>query len=368
MIAGALSVVLALALAGDPPDPAAPDVVVPEAAASAVATPAAEPPAPPVAPARGSFVAVVRPATPDPLLQEASSRIRSELAASGLESRLVDCAEPTEAPCPGPDAAAAIALGRRDGVVEIDVRAFLPDGFELARHVRVLDRDGGQDPSVLGVRAVELLRDLRLNAQRRAPPGPPKPAEDPEEPKIPLPPPPPPRWRVSTGVAALGAPPTGKPGFGPSLGAALRGAAILDPRLVTVLTIAGPFDTAFSTTDEQASLIQALATLELRYRFPARVVQPFVAVLTGINYLRETLTSPATTDALTPALSTAWVPLFGAGGGVSYDLGERFSIVAEAEIFATAPDVLVELDNNTVVARTGTPSILVTADLTLTLP
>ena len=65
---------------------------------------------------------------------------------------------------------------------------------------------------------------------------------------------------------------------------------------------------------------------------------------------------------------SAWVPLFGAGGGLSYDFGERFSVSAEAEIFATAPSVLVEVDNNTVVARTGAPSILVTTDLSLTLP
>jgi hypothetical protein len=358
VIAGALSVALVLAAAGDPPEPpVAPETVVP----------APDAPAPPPAAglAAGRFVAVVRPVTQDPLLQEASSRIRSELAASGLESRFVDCAEPTEAPCPGPDAAAAIELGRKDGVVEIDVRAFLPDGFELSRHVRVLDRDGGQDPSVLGVRAVELLRDLRLNAQRRAPPGPPKPAEDAEEPKIPLPPPPPPRWRVSAGAAALGAPPTGQPGFGPSLGATLRGAAILDPRLATVLTIAGPFNSTFSTlSNGQASLIQALATLELRYRFPTRLVTPFVAVLTGVNYLRETLTSPNQV----PSVSSAWVPLFGAGGGVSYDFGERFSVGAEAEIFATTPNILVQVDEGVVVARTGAPSILVTADLSLALP
>jgi hypothetical protein len=362
VIAGAL-VALVLALAGDPPRPP----VAPEAAA-----PAPDPtaPAPAVGLAAGQFVAVVRPVTQDPLLQEASSRIRSELAASGLESRLVDCSEPTEAPCPGPDAAAAIALGRKDGVVEIDVRAFLPDGFELSRHVRVLDRDGGEDPSVLGVRAVELLRDLRLNAQRRVPLGPPKPAEDAEEPKIPLPPPPPPRWRLSTGAAALGAPPTGEPGFGPSVGATLRGAAILDPRLVIVLTIAGPFNSTFSSTPDngKATLLQALATLELRYRFPSRVVQPFVAVLTGVNYLRENLTSQQTIQNQVPSVSTAWVPLFGAGGGVSYEFGERFSVGAEAEIFATTPNMLVEVDQNTVVARTGAPSVLLTADLGLTLP
>jgi hypothetical protein len=245
-------------------------------------------------------------------------------------------------------------------VVEIDVRAYLPDGFELSRHVRVLDRDGGQDPTVLAVRAVELLRDLRLNAQRRAPAWPPRRAVDGEEPKIPLPPPPPPRWRLSMGVAVLQAPPTDYPGFGPSLGATLRAGAILSPRLVTILTI--------GTDDGQATLLQELATLELRYRVPAQPVQPFVAVLTGVNYLREHLTGQAVTALQTPALSTAWVPLFGAGAGVSYDFGQRFSVSAEADVFVTAPNILVEDDIGTVVARVGLPSILLTADVSLLLP
>jgi hypothetical protein len=366
VIAGALSVALVLAVAGDLPGPAGPDRAPPAAEAPNTTPAPAEAPAPTIALAPGQFVAVVRPAMQDPLLQEASSRIGSELAASGLRSRLVDCGEPTEAPCPGPDAVAAIALSRKEGVVEIDVRAYLPDGFELSRHVPVLDRDGGQDPTVLAVRAVELLRDLRLNAQRRAPPGPPPPAVDGEEPKIPLPPPPPPRWRLSAGAAVLGAPPAGDPGFGPSLGAALRAGAILSPRLVTVLTIAGPFNSTFVTpSNGQAALLQALATLELRYQFPTPLVQPFVAVLTGVNYLRENLTLNGVP---TPSFSTAWVAMFGAGAGVSYDFGQRFSVGVEAEIFVTAPYILVEVDNSQVVARTGLPSMLLTIDFSVLLP
>jgi hypothetical protein len=361
VIAAALSVALVLlAAAGDLPQPPAPPDVAPLPAASS-------------APARAtaSFVAVMQPPPSDPLLGEVASRIRSELAASSVPSQLVDCAAAAEthAPCPSDDADATIALGRDDGVVELDVRAILPDGLELSRHVRVLDRDGGQDPSVLAVRAVELLRDLRLNAQRRAPTGSPKPATDAEEPKIPLPPRPPPLWRLSMGVAVLAAPRTAEPGFSPALGAALRGSAILNPHLVTVLTIAGPFNSTLSTSaDGQAALIQAVATLEVRYRFFPGVVQPFVAVLTGVNYLRETLTSMQQMLGNAPPLSAAWVPLFGAGGGVTYELMDHLSVGAEAEIFATTPNMLVEVDNGTVVARTGAPSILVTTDLSVAFP
>lgn len=364
MIAGALSVALVLAVAGDPPGPAGPDAVPPSVEAPEAAPPAAEVPAPTVAPAPGpgQFVAIVRPATRDPLLKEASSRIGSELAASALPSRQVDCGEPTEAPCPGPDAIAAIALGRKDGVVQIDVRAYLPDGYELSRHVQVLDRDGGEDPTVLAVRAVELLRDLRLNAQRRAPPGPPPPAVDGEEPKIPVPPPPPPRWRLSTGVGALGAPKSTEPGIWPAVGATLSAGKVVAPRWTAVLTLAGPFNSAFHLdANNSATLIQALATVELRYRFLRRGFEPFVAAVTGINYLR------ANAPGGMPPISTAWVPLFGGGVGANYDLGERFSLGAEAEVFATVPDELI-LISNAVVGRAGAPSILVTADLAIVLP
>jgi len=367
VIAGALSVALVLAVAGDPPGPAAPDAAAPTIEAPETAPAPAEVPAPTVAPAPGpgQFVAVVRPAMQDPLLQEATSRIGSELAASGLPSRLVDCGEPTEAPCPGPDAVAAIALGRKDGVVEIDVRAYLPDGYELSRHVQVLDRDGGQDPTVLAVRAVELLRDLRLNAQRRAPPGPPPPAVDGEEPKIPVPPPPPPRWRLSTGVAALGAPKSNQPGIWPAAGAILSAGKVLAPRWTAVLMLAGPFNSAFHLdATDTATLIQALGTLELRYRFPRRGAEPFVAAVTGVNYLRENMRIPDGNF-----ISSAWVPLFGGGAGLTYDLGQRVSLGAEAEVFATIPAELISIGvGNAVVGRAGAPSILVTTELAIVLP
>jgi hypothetical protein len=374
VIASALSVALVLAVAGEPPGPPAPDAAPPAVEAPKATPSAEEAPAPSAAspPGSGQFVAVVRPVVDDPLLREASSRIGSELAAGGLRSRLLDCAEPTEAPCPGPDAVAAIALGRKEGVVEIDVRAFLPDGFELSRHVRVADRDGGRDPSVLAVRAVELLRDLRLNAQRRAPPGPPRPAVDGEEPKIPLPPPPPPpRWWLSAGVGTLAAPRTNQPGIWPALGVTLAAGTVLAPRWDAVLTLAGPFNSKFGTIDNgEATLLQALATVELRFKFAPRAVQPFVAVLTGINYLRETLysLSPTQRQTVTSPLSTAWVPLFGAGAGLSYNFGQRLSVDVEAEIFATAPYILVEVYDGQVVARAGLPSIFLTADLSLLLP
>src|SRR3954452_20236605 len=176
--AGALWIGLLMAAAGEPSTMTSPGTPAP-----ATASPPAE-----AAPPTSSIVAVRRPPPGDAVLGEAGSRLRSELAAMGLEGQFVDC-PPTETDsggCPDAAATATISLARRDdGIIEIGVRTMLPDGLELSRHIRVLARDGGEDPAVLAVRAVELLRDLRLTARPPASPRPGGPARDDEEPKLP---------------------------------------------------------------------------------------------------------------------------------------------------------------------------------------
>ena len=313
------------------------------------------------APAASSMVAVRRPPPGDTVLGEAGSRLRSELAAMGLEGQFVDC-PPTETDsgaCPDAVATATISLARRDdGIVEIGVRTILPDGLELSRHIRVLARDGGDDAAVLAVRAVELLRDLRLTARRPAPARPGGPAWDDEEPKLPPPPPVPPRWNVSTGLALFGSPGGDQPGVGPAFGLTIGVGAMVGPRLTIVASVAGPFNSSLaSNVGPHAALVQDLGTLELRFRLPLGPVEPFASVLTGVNYLRATL---ATT-------TSAWVPMFGVGGGVSWSLWKQFYFCFDAEIFVTDPDMLVYI-NDAVAARTGLPSILVSSSVGLTLP
>ena len=321
-------------------------------------------------------VAVMRPPPGDAVLEETGSRIRSELAAMGLEGRFVDC--PPEAAtdpgaCPDLDANATISLAREDGVVEISVRAILPDGLELRRHVRVFPHDGGDDPSVLAVRAVELLRDLRLTGPRpRRPTGP---AQDDEDPKIPLPPPPSPRWRLSTGAAVLGSPAHGQPGVGPAWGVAISAGAVVAPHLLVSASVAGPFNTSLSVPNTfvrptTGTLVQAVATLELRFKFRAGPLEPFGAVLTGVNYLKETIDG---TDTMTaPLMATAWAPMFGIAGGVSWSFWNRFYVCLDGTVFVTQPVILVNVedqgDKNHVVARTGAPSLLLGASAGLALP
>jgi len=343
---GALWIGLTMAVTGEP-SPAKP-------------TPAAA-----TAPSAHSIVAVRQPPPGDTVLEAADSRIRSELAAMGLEGQFVDC-PPTETDpgaCPDAAATATIALARRDdGVVEIGVRTILPDGLELSRHVGVLARDGGDDPAVLAVRAVELLRDLLLTGQRPAPRGP---ARDEEEPKLPPPPPVPPRWRLSIGVALLGSPAGDQPGVSPAIGPAIAGGGVIGPSLSIIATLAGPFDTSLGPTNgRSAALVQALATLELHFRLKIDPLEPFVAVLTGVNYLKATIPRTSTVD---PSNSSAWVPLFGVGIGIAPRLGTRFYLCLEAAAFVTQPDMLVYIDGE-VTGSTGAPSILLTSSLGLMLP
>jgi hypothetical protein len=339
---GALWVGLMMAVAGDP-------------------APAAQPSPPPAPPASRSFVAVMQPPNADGLLAEAASRICSELAASGLEGRLVVC-EGT--PCPDPAARETISLEREDGVVEINVRVLATDGLELGRHVRVISRDGGDDASVLAVRAVELLRDVRLNAQRPAAVGPQPPARDDEEPKVPAPltpPPPPPRWLLTTGAAVLAAPGGNQPGIGPSPGLAFGAGAVLGPHVLVVASFAGPFDKSLGTmyAGTDAAFVQLLVTLELRYRFGLGPVEPFGALISGVNYLRESIPAGIT--------SSAWVPLFGAGVGLSRDFLRRFTASFEIDTFVTQPDQLVNAGGQ-VIGHVGAPSILGTASAGFILP
>src|ERR1043165_7344649 len=115
-------------------------------------------------------VTVVDPPADDRILVEAGLRIRAELDAANLSNRAITCAGGVaSAGCDATASAAAIALSRQDGLATIRVIATLPDGYELHRLIRVPPPAGGDDPSVIAVRAVELLRDIYLDIPREFP-------------------------------------------------------------------------------------------------------------------------------------------------------------------------------------------------------
>jgi hypothetical protein len=163
-------------------------------------------------------VTVVDPPADDRILVEAGMRIRAELDAAGLSNRAVTCAGGVaSAGCDATASAAAIALSRQDGLATIRVIATLPDGYELHRLIRVAGPEGGDDPSVLAVRAVELLRDIYLDIPRDFPRREPAPPEPPRPAAVAVAPPPPEAarepLRVFLGAAVL----TGRRGLGPAV-------------------------------------------------------------------------------------------------------------------------------------------------------
>jgi len=372
VIAGALWVGLTLAATGEvPPAPA-------RAAAPAPAVPAPAGTATAGVPAPG-LVAVGAPPAGDAVLVEASTRIRAELAASGMASTQIEClpGSPADgAGCPPAAAGATISLGRENGVAVIDVLLTLPGGPGLRRRVPVLPRDGGDDPAVLAVRAVELLRDLRPSARRPAPVGP---ASDDEDPKQfpPEPPPSPPRlWRLTLGAAALAS--LQAPTVGPAPGLALSAGFLLRRRISVFLTVAGPFSNTIHPpsnlpqSNDSATITEGLATFELRYRFEFGAVQPFGAVMTGVNYIGDSAlfnedTGAGTTQKVSSFGST-FAAAFGGGGGITFQYRDRFTATIEAQLFVTSRRVLAYAGSSELAGVVGRPSLLLLANAGLVLP
>ena len=145
------------------------------------------------------------PPADDRVLRETSWRVRSELDVAGMSSRMIDCparpARPADAGSTTRRWRAICALARR-GDRAITVAATLPDGLELRRRVRVDPAQGGDEPSVIAVRAVELLRDIYLDIPRAIRPAGAPARRRPAAPVAPAPPPPDPaRVRCSPGSA-----------------------------------------------------------------------------------------------------------------------------------------------------------------------
>jgi hypothetical protein len=304
-------------------------------------------------------VTVVDPPADDRILVEAGLRIRSELDAAGLSNRALTCAGGVgSAGCDATASAAAIALSRQDGLATIRVIATLPDGYELHRLIRVPPPAGGDDPAVLAVRAVELLRDIYLDIPRDFPHR--------EAPKPPLESPPvvarveasdlsvgrkP--MRVFLGAAMLG----GRQGLGPAIAPVLGVAFPIRLGLSLSATAAGPFERLVGDAQTgTASTTQALAMVGGRYELEFGHVSPFVTLATGAHYIRAegTPTAAMNQKVLT---SSSLAPLFSVGAGVSVWFRRWLAATAQIESFFTQPITEVII-SDTVVGRAGGPSLI----------
>ena len=223
------------------------------------------------APAAGATVAVpavtkvtvVDPPADDRILVEAGLRIRAELDAANLSNRALTCAGGIgSAACDATASAAAIALSRQDGLATIRVIATLPDGYELHRLIRVSGPAGGDDPAVLAVRAVELLRDIYLDVPRdfphrdaAKPAAPPPPVIQVEAPVVSAD-----RkaLRMFLGAAVLG----GRHGLGPAIAPVLGASLPIWGGLSLAGTASGPFSRLVGgEMTDSATTTQAVAMM-----------------------------------------------------------------------------------------------------------
>jgi hypothetical protein len=312
-------------------------------------------------------VTVVDPPADDRVLVEAGIRIRSELDAAGLSNRTVTCAGGVgSAGCDATASAAAIALSRQDGLATIRVVATLPDGYELHRLIRVSDAAGGDDPSVLAVRAVELLRDIYLDIPRDFPHrDQPRPAPAPAAVAAaapasaagehrPL--------RIFLGAAML----QGERGLGPAVAPVFGVAVPIGRGLSLSGTAAGPFDRLVGDARTgTATTTQALATFGARYELTLGRFSPFAALATGVHYIRaegnpiQGMNQVALSDSST-------TPLLAFGAGILAWLRGWLALTAQMELFYTQPmtDVVI---SNVPVGRAGGPSLLVQLGLAVSL-
>lgn len=332
-------------------------------------------------------VAVVSASREDPIIAEAVARLRSELEVVGLASQVIGCdgdgardaractdsasggprAEASsEGPPPKTKAATAmISLAREDGVVTIEVIERLGNGSKFFRLVYVPGRDGGGDPSVLAVRAVELLRDVRLDVERTE--AAPSSVATPVAPAVvasaaPAHPSESGAWRI----AALAAMLQGRTGLGPGVAPGLALTRRLGEHLSAMAVAAGPFsqDLHLNST-EWAATRQELGMVGARVELGSGPLRPFAAVTVGILHLTA---DGHTSDAsgVTRSLSM-WSAVVTAGAGAKLSLARFVDLVAEVDLLAAGPAGRVTI-RGIGVGIAGAPSILLQAGLSFALP
>jgi len=333
-------------------------------------------------------VGILAPAIEDPVIAEAVARLRAELRLVGLESQLIGCdaqgaqdaracaderpaGSDTEAAVPAPRAAragverAVIALAREDGVMTIEVIERLLNGSKFFRLVYVPGREGGDDPAVLAVRGVELLRDLHMDVERNRAAAAAAPLA---APVVIQPPPPPPRnpgpWRISALAGLL----QGRDGLGPRVGPVLGLSRAFGARWAAALLASGPYfqDLAAAGTTDYTSTRQEMALLALRAALLTGRLRPFAVVSGGVFHL------VAQGHSDNPAVLTRgrslWSALFGAGVGAAFALTRFVDLVAQADVLVALPAGRLEVHQDEVVGLAGAPSGLFQLGLSTALP
>ncbi len=294
--------------------------------------------------------------------REATSRVRGELAAAGLEVVLVPrpAGELRAGLAPAARAVGALGavaiVGTADGGAEI----WIHDGDD-GLFVQRLDR--ATDPpdfasSILAVRSVELLRaHLSALALRAAPPDP-----APAPPGVQAAPQArqrdAPRVAGELGLSAL----HGVHGLGTTLSPALTLVGQVGPRLALRLSVAGlGTRRTVEAPPGAGEVTQGLAMGSGLVRLGAR--GPVAAhVAAGAGAYRLGVRGAPRSAATRAARDAAWAGALGGGAGLSLALGRRVGLTAEAQALAFLPSVVVRLDDATP-ARAAGPTVQIVVGL-----
>ncbi|WP_433935904.1 hypothetical protein AB3662_14400 [Sorangium cellulosum] len=339
------------------------------APALAPARAAAAPAAPPQeAASAASRVAILQADADDPLVREAATRLKAELGAAGFEVVIVPleregdvrAALERAAQDEGAFAAAAIFRSRAGATADL----WIVDRVTQKTVVRTVEVAGAAAPSVMAVRAVELLQasllEANLLASRARPGGAADGVAVPDDVQ---------RWMapvrrqaaedpaaerpgmfagvgVEAGLAALQS--TG--GVGPSLGPALRlsygggpaGSGVLPAGLAARLTFAGPaLGPALEGALGTVSVRQEMAFLEAVWAIETGgAVSPVLSAGLGGFHL---FISGDPLPPLRSATGEVWSVAATLGGGAGLRLTERAALLLDVHAILAEPRAVVTL-------------------------
>ncbi|WP_437941106.1 hypothetical protein [Sorangium sp. So ce341] len=340
------------------------------APALAPARAAAAPPAPSQqAAAAASRVVIVEADADDPLVREAATRLRAELGAAGFEvvsvprGREADARAALERAAQDEGAFAAAAIFRSRAGATADL--WIVDRVTQKTVVRTVEVSGAAAPSVMAVRAVELLQASLLEASLLSSRAPPDGAAGGERAAVPEDVQ---RWMapvrrqagaepaaerpgmfagfgVEAGLAAL----LSAGGIGPALGPALRlsygagvGGGALPAGLAARLTFAGPaIGPALEGELGAVSVRQEMALLEAVWApDTGAAISPVLSAGVGGVHL---FIAGDPLPPLRSATGEVWSIAASLGGGAGLRLTDRAALLLDAHAIFAEPRAVVTL-------------------------
>ncbi|WP_437727708.1 hypothetical protein [Sorangium sp. So ce861] len=340
------------------------------APALAPARAAAAPPAPSQqAAAAASRVVIVEADADDPLVREAATRLRAELGAAGFEvvrvpgRREGDARAALERAALDEGAFAAAAIFRSRAGATADL--WIVDRVTQKTVVRTVAVSGAAAPSVMAVRAVELLQASLLEASLLSSRAPPEGAAGGERAAVPEDVQ---RWMAPVRRQAGAEPAAGRPGMlagfgvqaglaallsaggiGPALGPALRlsygagaGGGALPAGLAARLTFAGPaLGPALEGALGAVSVRQEMALLEAVWApETGAAISPVLSAGVGGVHL---FIAGDPLPPLRSATGEVWSIAASLGGGAGLRLTDRAALLLDAHAIFAEPRAVVTL-------------------------